>query len=103
MTQCDPNDAIPKTCADAFQSLAVGQGKIEAQVTALVTQTTRINGSVADLYERTNKSTTDRAENRIKVKALEAAVALSGSRAWQIVLMVLTLVAGIVIGRLCGK
>lgn len=94
MPNCDPNDAIPRTCAESFQGI---MGQLECQAAkldAIHEQTRKTNGHVADLYRRTGRNKTKVALLAADVANAAAGQAKWGRRVWQVVIGLVLLLAG---------
>jgi len=94
MAKCDPNDTIPRSCADAFSKLSEGQARIVATAEGIREQTTKTNGNVAQLFHTS-------AHLGTRITMLESAAtegegrrAKWGRRIWQLTAGLLLLAAG---------
>lgn len=100
MTPCDPNDAIPKTCADAFQNIAVGLAKMDQKLDDVVVQTTKTNGSVAALQTRVEAVASAHALLAAVVATQATTKVVWADRLWKLAVAVGLLVAGYALAAL---
>jgi hypothetical protein len=94
VARCDPNDAIPRTCADAFGRVTERLARIEATGKAIHEQTVRTNGHVTELFRRTNRHETAIRLLRADVSAAAKGRSTWGRRIWQVVIGLALLLAG---------
>jgi len=92
--RCDPNDAIPRTCAGAFGRITERLARIEETGKAIHEQTIKTNGRVTELFRRTNRHETDIRLLRAHVSAAAKGRSKWARRIWQVVIGVALLLAG---------
>jgi len=94
MVKCDPNDAMPRTCADAFGRIAERLTRIEEIGKAVHEQTTRTNGHVEGLFRLTNRHETAIRLLRADVNAAAKGRSIWHRRIWQVVIGLALLLTG---------
>jgi hypothetical protein len=83
---CDPHNSMPTTCAEAFQRLAVGQGKIETELRNMGDSVKVTNGHIENLYIRMSESETDRNALHIQIADIAARALKFSDRLWTLFL-----------------
>ena len=94
MAKCDPNEAIPRTCAEAFREIGERLTRIEATSRGIHEQTLRMNGRVAELFHRTSRHDTEIELLRADVNQAARGRSIWCRRIWQLVVGLALLLAG---------
>jgi hypothetical protein len=94
MARCDPNEAIPRTCAEAFSAIRRELGEIRKTGEATHEQTVRTNGHVERLFERTHRNETQIQLLQADFASSERGRARWGRRIWQAIIGLALLLAG---------
>ena len=77
MPDCDPNCAMPRTCADAFSQVGERLAGIEGKVDAIHDQTTKTNGHVAEVHRQTGRH-----ETRLAILDHDMALVMNSRSRW---------------------
>ena len=91
---CDPNEAIPRTCAEAFERLGKGQAAMQAQLAALVDEAKRTNGNVGQLRDRTDRHETKLGVLSTTIDEMKTSRSTWARRLWQLVVGAVLVLAG---------
>jgi len=81
------------TCIQAFETLKLGQARVEQKVDQIHEQTAKTNGHVADLFEKANANRERIGLNASEIAAIKASGSKLGERTWQVISALL--IAGI--------